>query len=154
MTPTKMRIEVRKCIHCGEDKPIQQPEGHSRNICRECRNKRSNYYNTKKAIANGRKVGQTGRIPYPLPEGFQTTNQYFRSLAKEMFKIKDREKSIELMKERLNRLLENNEVMKWINGHEEDKPKRQTQINKDYPDTRYMTWDEYEKGLGNNEVDS
>jgi len=149
-----MRIEVRACIHCGEEKEIQQPEKGNRNICRECRNKRSNYYNTKKAIANGRNVGQTGRVPYPLPEGFQTTNQYFRSLAKETFSIKNRKQSIELMRTRLNETLEKEDVMKWINGHDEDRPKRVTQIKKDYPDTRYMDWDEYERGLGDNEVDS
>jgi hypothetical protein len=149
-----MRIEVRACIHCGEEKEIPQPKGFARNICKECRNKRSNQYNTAKAIANGRKVGQTGRVPYPLPEGFKTTNEYFRSLAKETFSIKNREQSIELMRTRLNETLEKDNVMKWINGHEEDKPKRITQIKKDYPDTRYITWEEYQKGLGDDEVDS
>jgi hypothetical protein len=149
-----MRIEVRACIHCGEEKEIPQPKGFARNICKECRNKRSNQYNTAKAIANGRKVGQTGRVPYPLPEGFKTTNEYFRSLAKETFSIKNREQSIELMRTRLNETLEKDNVMKWINGHDEDKPKRITQIKKDYPDTRYITWEEYQKGLGDDEVDS
>lgn len=149
-----MRIEVRACIHCGEEKEIPQPKGFARNICKECRNKRSNQYNTAKAIANGRKVGQTGRVPYPLPEGFKTTNEYFRSLAKETFSIKNRKQSIELMRTRLNETLEKDNVMKWINGHDEDKPKRITQIKKDYPDTRYITWEEYQKGLGDDEVDS
>lgn len=149
MTHIENRIEIRKCIHCGEEKPIPQPEKFARNICKECRNKMSNHYNTQKALANGRRQGLIGRIPYPKPEGFKTINQYFRSLAKETFNIKDRKQSIELMKERLSKVLENEELMMWINGHEEDKPKKQTQIKKDYPDTRYITLEEIEKGLGN-----
>ena len=154
MTHIEKRIEIRKCIHCGEEKPIEQPEGFARNICRECRNKRSNKYSTEKALANGRRPGLNGRIPYPMRSKTQTLNQYFRILAKEMFAIKDRNKSIELMKERLNKVLENEELMRWINGHDEDKPKKQTQIRKDYPDTRYITWEEYQKGLGDEDVDS
>jgi len=154
MTHIEKRIEIRKCIHCGEDKPIEQPEKGSRNICRECRNKRSNQYNTAKALANGRRPGLNGRIPYPMRTKTQTTNQYFRGLAKEIFAIKDRKQSIELMKERLERAFQNEELMRWINGHDEDKPKKQTQINKDYPNTKNMTWDEWEERGWGDDVDS
>jgi hypothetical protein len=151
-----MRIEVRNCIHCGEEKPIPQPEKFSRNICKECRNKRSNDYNTKKALENGRRPGTTGRRPYPLRDGYKTTGNLFKVMSTKTFKCKTKEEWRELMRERLDEVFKNDELSNWIFSHsgDDDKPKRVTQIKRDYPNTKGITWEEYEKGLGDNEVDS
>ena len=150
-----MRIEIRKCIHCGEEKSIPQPEKFARNICKECRNKASNYYNTKKALANGSRPGTTGRRPYPLGNEWNSTHHKFRTLGKKMFKIMDKEEWRIEMRNRLNEVIENEELISWINAHDEDEPiKKASKIKRDYPDTRGMTWEEYERGLGDNEVDS
>jgi hypothetical protein len=46
--------------------------------------------------------------------------------------------------------------MTWIKTEKEDepKPKKPNNIKRDYPDTRGMTWEEYQKGLGEDDVDS
>jgi len=80
----------------------------------------------------------------------------FRSIAKKMKKIINREKWIEQIRINLEYTLSNKDIMDWIQSHKDDdnlsKPKNR--IEQDYPDTRYMDWDEYERGLGEEDVDS
>ena len=150
-----MRIEIRTCIKCGEEKEIPQKQKHATNTCTDCQRKWQREYQRLEAIREGRRVGFTGRVPYPLPEGFKTTGNYFKKLATQTFRCKTKEEWRELMMERLERVYENEELMAWINSHKDDEPlKRQKNIEKDYPDTRGLTWEEYERGLGENEVDS
>jgi hypothetical protein len=149
------KIDIRTCIKCGETKEIPQRNKYACNICVECQRAASRHYQKLETIKKGGTSGRTGRVPYPLNGEYETTNKKFRQLAVVTFKTKNRKEWKELLVKRLNDVLENYEVMKWINAHQEDEPiKRQTNIDKEYPDTRYMTWDEYERGLGDNEVDS
>ncbi len=156
MTHINHRVEVRTCVKCGETKEIPQKYKHATNVCIECQRAASRHYQRLESIREGRRLGFTGRVPYPLSEGYSTTGNYFKAMASKTFKTKSREDWRELMRNRLNTTLENDELMRWINSHdgEEQKNKKQKRIETDYPDTRYMTWDEYERGLGDNEVDS
>lgn len=151
-----MRIEIRTCIKCGEEKEIPQKFKHATNTCPDCSRKQQREYQRAEAVREGRRVGFTGRVPYPLPDGFKTTGNYFKRLASKTFQCKDKKEWRALMRERLERIYENEELCKWIFAHnkEEDEIKKVTRIHKDYPDTRYLTWEEYERGLGDNEVDS
>ena len=150
-----MRIEIRTCIHCGETKEIEQKHKHATNICRECRNKQSNKFNTERALARGRRPGTTGRRPYPLEDGINLPTQKFRKIARKMIKMEEKEDWRKFMRENLDNTLANEELMSWIKGHDDDTPtKKIKKIHSDYPDTRYMTWEDYERGLGENEVDS
>jgi hypothetical protein len=153
MTHINHKVEVRTCVKCGETKEIPQKHKHATNVCIECQRAASRHYQKMESIREGRRVGFTGRVPYPLEEPFTTTGNYFKSMASKTFKCKTREEWRELMRNRLLNLSE--DVLKWINAHDSDEPKKkQKKIETDYPDTRYMTWDEYERGLGDNEVDS
>lgn len=146
-----MRVEIRTCIKCGETKEIEQKHTFKCNICRECRNKKSNEYNTKRALANGRRQGTTGRVPYPLSDEWHNPSNKFRALASKMFKIKDRDKWIEEIKINLDNTLSNQSLMDWINAHKDDKPNKRI---KKKPDTRSMTWEEWEEGgWGDDSVD-
>jgi hypothetical protein len=149
-----MRIEVRTCIHCGETKEIVQKHKFATNICNQCRTKKANDYNKEKALASGRRPATTGRRPYPLRDGYKTTGPLFKAMASKTFKCKTKEEWRALMGERLENVFQNDELSYWIFAHNEDKPKKVTQIKKDYPNTKGMTWEEYERGLGDNEVDS
>lgn len=151
-----MKVELRTCVHCGEEKEIKQRfRAYANNICLECERKRSKEYQRLKSIKEGRRVGITGRVPYPLEPEWKHMNDKFRAMAIETIKIKEREEWILELRKRLEIVLHNKEVMDWINGHrDDDKPKAQKRINKEYPDTRYITWEEYTKGLGKDDVDS
>jgi protein-arginine kinase activator protein McsA len=156
MTHIKHRVESRVCNKCGETKDIIQRHKHATNTCDDCQRERSKKYQRLAQIKKGRRVGISGRVPYPLAEGEDTPNHKFRMLSTKMFKIKEREEWILELRKRLNELFENKAVMDWIYSHkdDDDKPKKQTKINKEYPDTRYITWEEYTKGLGEDDVDS
>lgn len=151
-----MRIEVRTCIKCGEEKEIPQRYKHATNTCLDCAREYSKIYQREEAIRDGRRVGTTGRVPYPLRDGHRTTGNLFKCMASKTFKCKTKDEWRELMKERLNKTFQNAELMSWINAHDGDEPKdkKTNKIKEDYPDTRYITWEEYERGLGENEVDS
>lgn len=152
-----MRKEVRTCNKCGEIKDIIQRYKHATNTCDDCQRERAKEYQRAEAIREGRRVGVTGRWPYPLEDKWDYPNQKFNAMAKKMKYMMDREDWIEQIKINLNETLNNPLVMEWINAHkgDDDKPaKRQRKINKEYPDTRYITWEEYTKGLGKDDVDS
>ena len=148
-----MRIEVRTCIKCGETKEIVQRHKHATNTCGDCQRIAGREYQRAEAIREGRRIGLMGRVPYPLPEGYKTTGNYFKAMSSKTFKCKSRDEWRELMRNRLLNL--NEDVLRWIYSHNSDEPiKRQKKIHKDYPDTRGMTWDEYQRGLGDDDVDS
>lgn len=151
-----MKIEVKTCIKCGEEKEIPQKHKHATNTCTDCQRTASREYQRAEAIREGRRVGTTGRVPYPLRDGFKTTGNLFKGMASKTFKCKTKDEWRGLMRERLDKALEDADLMSWINAHDGDevKDKKQKRIETDYPDTRYMTWEEYERGLGENEVDS
>jgi hypothetical protein len=155
MTPTNHRVEIRTCIKCGETKEIPQKQKHATNTCIECQRTYSKEYQRAEAIREGRRVGTTGRVPYPLEERYTTTGNKFKLMASKTFRIRDKSEWRQLMRERLDAALNNVDLMKWINAHDGDEPiKKQKKIERDYPDTRGITWDEYERGLGEDEVDS
>jgi hypothetical protein len=151
-----MRIENRTCIKCGETKDIIQRYKHATNTCDDCQRERSKYYQRLAQIKKGKRVGVTGRIPYPLQPEWKHMNDRFRDMGSKLFKMKEREQWILEIRKRLVEVFENKDVMDWINAHnnDDDKPKKQTKINKEYPDTRYITWEEYTAGLGKEDVDS
>jgi hypothetical protein len=151
-----MKIEVRTCIKCGEAKDIPQPKDHANNICLDCSRTASREYQKKAAIKDGRRIGVMGRFPYPLEGKWAYPTQKFNAMAKKMKYIMEREQWIEQIKINLEETMNNPLVMDWIkSAKDDDKPaKRQKKINKQYPDTRGMTWEEYTKGLGDDDVDS
>lgn len=156
MTHTNRRVEIRKCIKCGVEKEIIQRYKHTTNICLECSNEQAKLYARNAALKEGRRVGVNGRMPYPLEPNWAYLVQKFQAMQKQMKSFKKRKDWIEQIKINLENTLNNKEVMDWIHSHKDDdnltKPKKK--IEQDYPDTRYMTWEEYERGLGDNEVDS
>ena len=153
-----MKIEVRTCVHCGEQKEIVQPRDCASNICLDCSRQRAREYARNKAAKNGQREGVFGRFPYPLEGKWAYPNQKFNAMAKKMKYMLNREEWVEQIRINYDETLNNPLVMAWINAHkgeDDEKPnKRQKRIHKDYPDTRGMTWDEYQRGLGDEEVDS
>ena len=85
-----MRIEVRTCIKCGEEKDIVQRHIHANNICGDCGKARSKEYQKEAAIKKGKRIGMPGRKPYP--GGFDTAarNKFYR-LKTELEKLHHRE---------------------------------------------------------------
>jgi len=152
-----MRIEVRTCIKCGEDKEIVQRHKHANNICGDCSRKASREYQQQAAIKEGRRKGVQGRYPYPLEGIWSYPNQKFNAMAKKMHHILEREEWIRQLRMNLEETMNNPLVMEWIKAHKDtdDKPKKKrSTIIKDYPDTRGITWEEYQKGQGEDDVDS
>ena len=153
-----MTLEVRTCIKCGETKEIKQRHKHANNICGDCSRKTSREYQRNEAIREGRRQGVNGRFPYPLEGKWDYPSQKFNAMAKKMKYMMEREEWVEQIKINLDDTLNNPLIMDWINAHKGDddapKLKRKKKIDTDYPDTRYMTWEEYMKGLGDEEVDS
>ncbi len=148
-----MRIEVRTCVKCGESKEIPQKHKHACNVCMDCQRAASRHYQRLETLKRGGVLGRTGRVPYPLPEPYKTTGNYFKAMSTKTFRCKTREEWRELMRTRLLNL--NEDVLKWINAHDGEQPiKRQKKIDRDFPDTRGMTWEEYQRGLGDDDVDS
>jgi hypothetical protein len=148
-----MRIEVRTCVKCGETKEIPQKHKYACNVCMDCQRAASRHYQRLETLKKGGVLGRTGRVPYPLPEPYKTTGNYFKVMSTKTFRCKTREEWRELMRTRLLNLSE--DVLKWINAHDGDTPiKRQKKIDRDFPDTRGMTWEEYQRGLGDDDVDS
>jgi hypothetical protein len=152
----KNRIEVRTCIKCGEEKEIVQRHKYATNTCADCQREASRIYQREEAIREGRRIGLIGRIPYPLEPKWKHMNDMFRARAKKMKGIEDREDWINQIRINLEEAFNKKEVMEWIYAHNDDEPttKKQSKINIDLPDTRNMTWDEYERGLGEEDVDS
>lgn len=152
----KNRIEVRTCNHCGETKGIIQRHKYATNTCDDCQRERSKNYQRLAQIKKGKRVGTTGRVPYPLEPEWKHMNDKFRAMAKKMKYIIEREEWIKQIRINLEETFEKRDVMEWIYAHndDDDKPKKQTTINKELPDTRNMTWDEFERGLGEDDVDS
>jgi hypothetical protein len=150
MTHTNLRIESRTCIKCGEVKDIPQRHKYANNTCVDCQRIASREYQRLEAIRKGQRVGMIGRKPYP--GGFEVTaRNKFYGLKAELEKCKSREEWLPLIIRNLNTALNDKEIMEWIKTEkeDEDKPKKQTKIKTDYPDTRGMTWEEWDKlGFG------
>lgn len=156
-TPTDLSkwpvLEI-KCLKCEEVKPIPQKLKHRTNVCLDCQRAKQREYNKIEAERDGRRAGLMGRLPYPLGK-YDYYQQKFYERKKIMDSIKDRDEWIQQIRFFLEETENDEELMIWINSHKDDEPiKRQRRIEKDYPDTRNMTWEEYERGLGDNEVDS
>ena len=141
-----MRTEIRTCIKCGEDKEIVQRHIHATNICGDCAKALSNKYQREAAIKAGKNIGVVGRKPYP--GGFDTAarNKFYR-LKTELDKSNYREEWIPIIRRNLDIVLNDVEMMIWIKSTNDDepKPKKQKAINRKLPDTRNMTWEEWDK---------
>jgi hypothetical protein len=147
MTHTNLRIESRECIKCGEVKDIPQRHKHATNTCVDCQRIASRKYQKESAIRDGKRIGQTGRVPYPLTDEFKTPNEKFRKTARYIFKLKDRDEWIAALRNNLDKTFSDKEVMDWINAHNGDNEpiKRQKIIESDFPDTRKMDWEDFER---------
>jgi hypothetical protein len=142
------------CVKCDEVKIIPQKLKHRTNVCLDCQRAQQRSYARLEAERDGRRPGVMGRLPYPLGD-WDYYQQKFYARRSIMSKIEDREEWIKEIKKNLKETVENEELMAWINSHkDDDKPKKQTKINKQFPDTRGMTWEEYQRGLGEDDVDS
>jgi hypothetical protein len=150
-----MKIEERICIKCGESKEIPQTKAHANNICKDCQLTKAREHARKKAIDDGKRIGVIGRKPYPGTFDIAARTKFYR-LKTELGKCKHREEWIPIIKRNLNVALNDETLMLWIRTEkDDDKPaKKQKTIIKDYPDTRGMTWEEYQKGLGKDDVNS
>ena len=151
----KMRIEVRTCIKCGEDKEIKQRHIHANNICGDCAKASSKEYQREAAIKAGKNIGVVGRKPYPGGFDSAARNKFYR-LKTELEKLHHREEWIPIISRNLDIVLNDVDMMKWIKSTTDDepKPKRIKAINKKLPDTRGMTWEEWNKlGFGTEEDD-
>lgn len=153
-----IKILQLKCIHCGELKEIPQKMNHTTRVCCDCRRDRAREYQREAAIKKGKRVGTTGRLPYPLRDGYTLTGPLFKAMATKTFRCKTKEEWRKLMRERLDELFKNEELCRWIFAHKGDDDEKPTKtrgkIKKNFPDTRGMTWEEYQKGLEDDEVDS
>ena len=152
-----MRVEVRTCIHCGEEKEIIQKHTFKSNICSQCISNAQKGYNKVRALKNNSYKGVIGRRPYPLRDGYKTTGNFFKAMASKTEKCKTKEEWRELMRERLEYVFENQKLYSWIFFGDDKKPKKKDKIERDFPDTRNMTlqeWEEYERGLDDTETDS
>jgi hypothetical protein len=149
-----MTIEIRTCIKCGETKEIKQKATHANNVCGECMRSRQKEYAKEAAIKAG-KGTVVGRKPYPGTFDIAARNKFYR-LKSELEKCKHREEWIPIIIRNLDITLNDVEIMNWIKTEKDDepKPKKPNNIKADYPDTRGMTWEEYQKGLGDDDVDS
>jgi hypothetical protein len=148
-----MRIEVRTCIKCGEDKEIKQKLKHANNICGDCAKARSKEYQKEAAIKAGKNIGVVGRKPYP--GGFDSAgrNKFYR-MKTELDKCKHREEWLPIIIKNLYTAFNDKEIMEWIKSTTDDEPKakRITNIKRDYPDTRNISWEDWEKlGYGTEE---
>jgi hypothetical protein len=154
MTHINQRFEIRTCIKCGEEKEIKQRHIHANNICADCGKARSKEYQREASIKAG-KGTIVGRKPYPGGFDSGARNKFYR-LKTELDKCKHREEWIPILARNLDVTLNDVEIMTWIKTEKEDepKPKKPNNIKRDYPDTRGMTWEEYQKGLGEDDVDS
>ena len=149
-----MILEIRTCIKCGETKEIKQKATHANHVCGECMRSRQKQYAKDAAIKAG-KGTIVGRKPYP--GGFDTAaRSKFYRLKTELEKCINRKEWIPIIIRNLDITLNDKEIMEWIKTEKEDepKPKKPNNIKRDYPDTRGMTWEEYTKGLGDEDVDS
>lgn len=151
-----MRIEVRTCIKCGEDKEILQRHKHANNICGDCSRAAAKLYQREEAIREGRRIGVAGRFPYPLEGKWEYPTQKFNAIAMKLKYLMEREDWVKQIKINLDETINNPLVMQWIKSTKDDiqpKKKRST-ILKDYPDTRGITWEEYQKSQSEDDVDS
>jgi hypothetical protein len=140
-----MIIEIRTCIKCGETKEIKQKATHANNVCGECMRSRQKEYAKEAAIKAG-KGTIVGRKPYP--GGFDTAaRSKFYRLKTELDKCKNRKEWIPIIIRNLDITLNDKEIMEWIKTEkeDEDKPKKQKTIKRDFPDTRGITWEDWEK---------
>ena len=147
-----MTIEIRTCIKCGETKEIKQRYTHVCNTCADCMRARQKVYAKEAAIKAG-KGTIVGRKPYPGSFDIAGRNKFYR-LKTELEKCVHREEWIPIIIRNLEIALNDAEIMQWIKTEDEPKPKKPNKIKTDYPDTRGMTWEEYQKGLGEEDVDS
>jgi hypothetical protein len=149
-----MRTEIRTCIKCGEEKEIVQKYTHVSSVCSDCFKARQKEYQRQASIKAG-KTHIVGRKPYPGTFDIAARTKFYR-LKAELDKCKSREEWIPIIIRNLNTAFNDKEIMDWIKTEKDDtpKPKKPNNIKRDYPDTRGMTWEEYQKGLGEEDVDS
>jgi len=139
--------ELRKCIKCGEEKQIPQRNPKAKNnICNQCGNTYAREHARKKAIKDGKRVGIKGRLPYP--GGFEeTAREKLLQRKKELDKIKDREVWIEVIRQRFEEIINNKELMDYINARGDNTSEREERMQKEEKeDIHLMTWEDYERG--------
>jgi len=128
------------------------------NRCNVCTNEWNKIQKQRK-IDEGLIIPLENKLPYP----FNTTNgeasSRFKRIQKGLKECYTREERREFFQKQLKEAEELG-IMQWIfdRRDEETKREKRTQtrgmIKKHYPDTRGITWEEYTKGLGDNDVDS
>ena len=146
--------ETRTCNMCSKEFHTMKPI----NRCTPC----TNEWNK---IEKQRKIDEGLIIPYENKENypFNTMNgeaaNRFNRIQKELKNCYTREERRAFYQKQLKEAEELG-IIKWIFDRRdaETKNENRTQtrgmIKKHYPDTRGMTWDEYQRGLGDDDVDS
>ena len=138
--------ETRVCNVCNKEFHTMKPLFR----CKFCTNE-WNKQETKRKIAEGLIEPLEHKLPYP----FDTTNgvaaNRFRRIQKALNKCYTREERREFFQKQLNEAEELG-ILLWINDRRDNESKKETQsvskakTIKKYPDTRNMTWDDYERG--------
>jgi hypothetical protein len=141
--------EIRTCNVCSKEFHTLKPLFR----CKFCTNE-FNKKETKRKLEEGLIEALEHKQPYP----FDTTNgeagSRFRRIQKALDGCNSREERRELFHKQLQEAEELG-ILLWIYDRRDSDTKKETQsksrgmIKKDYPDTRNMTWDDYEReGLG------
>lgn len=148
-------VELRVCIKCGEEKEIVQRYIKTKtNICKDCTNLASKVYARKRAIEEGKRIGVKGRVPYP--GGFEeTARAKLLNRKKELDKIKEREDWLVILRKRLDDIMNDEDLMSYINHRGKSADENENRKHReDKDDTRYLTWEQYERdGWGLEEDD-
>lgn len=138
--------ETRTCNVCSKEFHTMKPI----NRCPPCTNE-WNKKETKRKLEEGLIQPVEHKEIYP----FNTTNgeaaSRFRDIQKRLKNCYSREERRAFFQKQLDEAEELG-IIKWIfdrrdaESKNENRNKSKGMIKKDYPDTRYMTWDEYEAG--------
>lgn len=139
--------EDRVCRYCGDSFHAIRPVWR----CNACQSKLQKECNDK--------VRRERKEHYPFDTANGEAKSRFRRIYRELNKCETRAE-LTAHYDKMFKEIEENGILQWIldrrdlETQEARKTKSGNSIRNEYPDTRGMTWEEYRKGLGKDDVDS
>jgi len=139
--------EDRICRYCGDPFHAIRPAWR----CKACQSKLQKECNERSRRAR--------KEQYPFDTSNGEAKSRFRRIYRELNKCETREE-LTAHYDKMFKEIEELGILQWIMDRrdaetaEAKKSKSVKRIRNEYPDTRGMTWEEYQKGLGDEEVDS
>jgi len=138
--------ETRVCLDCSVEFHTMKPI----NRCTPCANKRN-----KNRLEEKIELGLVEKHEYKENYPFNTTNgEAVKRFHRIQYALRDcktkEERRVHFAKQLKE--IEENGILKWIYDRRDEETKREkrskrdSKINKDIPDTRYMDWDDFERG--------